>query len=65
MAYLTSLGWLMVLPIALGLLLGRMVDNRLGSGYFWTLVLLLMGLLIAALEAYRAMRAALPRKNHG
>src|SRR5512132_2242615 len=50
MAYLTSVGWLMALPIAAGVLLGRLLDDRLGSGYAWTLALFGVGLLLAAVE---------------
>jgi hypothetical protein len=64
MAYLTSLGWLMALPIALSVLVGRYMDTRLGSGYGWTLALFGVGLMLAVLELYLAMRAALCRKDH-
>jgi hypothetical protein len=64
MVYLTSLGWLMALPIAISVLVGRYVDKRLGSGYGWTLTLFGVGLMLAALEVYVAMRAALQRKDH-
>jgi hypothetical protein len=64
MAYLTSLGWLMALPIAMGVLLGRLVDVRLGSGYSWTLAFLGVGLLVAAVEVYLAMRSSLRKKDH-
>ena len=53
--YLTSLGWMIALPIAAGVLLGRFIDDRLGSGTFWTLALLgagaVHGCLVGALEA--------------
>lgn len=65
MAYLTSLGWLMALPIAMGVLLGRLLDDRLGSGYVWTLALFGVGLLLAAVEVFLAMRSALRTKDHG
>lgn len=65
MVYLTSLGWLMALPIAAGVLLGRFLDNRLGTGDFWTLALLGAGISIAGVEAYLAIRRALQRQNHG
>lgn len=64
MVYLTSVGWLMALPITIGVLVGRSVDKRLGSRYVWTLALLGAGLVLAALEVYLAMRAALQRKDH-
>jgi predicted F0F1-ATPase subunit len=65
MAYLTSLGWMMALPIALGVLLGRYVDRRLESGYRWTLALLGVGLALAVLEIVVAGRTILRRKRHG
>jgi Putative F0F1-ATPase subunit Ca2+/Mg2+ transporter len=65
MAYLTSLGWLMALPIAMGVLLGRMVDDRCGSGYVWTLTLFSVGVVLAAVEVYLAMCRALHKKDHG
>jgi Putative F0F1-ATPase subunit Ca2+/Mg2+ transporter len=65
MAYLTSLGWLMALPMAMGVLLGRMVDDRLGSGYVWTLTLCGVGVVLAAVEVSLAMRRALHKKDHG
>jgi predicted F0F1-ATPase subunit len=64
MGYLTSLGWVMAIPIAGGVLLGRYLDGRLGTGSTWTLLLLMLGMAIAALEAYLAMRVALRRRNH-
>jgi predicted F0F1-ATPase subunit len=64
MAYLTSLGWVMAVPIAGGVLLGRYLDDRLQSGSAWTLALLGAGIGLAGLEAYLAMRLALRRKNH-
>jgi hypothetical protein len=65
MVYLTSLGWLMAVPIAISVLVGRYVDKRLGSGYVWTLAGLGAGLMLAALEVYLAMRATLQRKHRG
>lgn len=57
--YLTSLGWLIALPIAIGVLLGRFVDDRLGSGSYWTLILLGAGIGVAVIEVALAVRAAL------
>ncbi len=31
-----ALGWLIVVPMLLGVALGRWLDNVLGSGIFWT-----------------------------
>jgi predicted F0F1-ATPase subunit len=65
MAYLTSLGWLMALPIAMGVLLGQMVDDRFSSGYVWTLTLFGVGVVLAAVEVYLAMCRVLHKKDHG
>jgi len=62
MAYLTSLGWMMALPIAGGILLGRWADQHFGTGSGWTLGLLCLGLVIACLEVFLGMRAALRRQ---
>ena len=61
MAYLTSLGWMMALPIAGGILLGRWADHQFHTGSAWTLGLLGVGLAIACLETFLGMRAALRR----
>jgi hypothetical protein len=61
MLYLTSLGWLIALPIGLGVLVGHYLDARLGSGSFWTLALLGAGIALAALEAFLAGRRMLRR----
>ena len=64
MVYLTSLGWLIALPIAVSILLGRFLDNHYRTGNFWTLALLGAGVVIAGLELYLAMKRALGRRNH-
>ena len=64
MAYLTSLGWLLALPIAASVLLGRFLDDRLGPGFFWTLVLLGAGIALAGLELYFAIKVGLRRRGH-
>ena len=62
--YLTSLGWMIALPIAAGVLLGRFIDDRLGSGTFWTLALLGAGVVIASLELFMAASSALSKQGH-
>ena len=62
-ARLTSLGWSMALPIALGILLGKWLDSRLESGTFWTLALLSAGLGIAVIEAFRTIQNAIRRQE--
>jgi len=62
MAYLTSLGWLLALPIAAGVLAGHYLDRRLGTGSRWTLALLGAGIALGALEAWLAARRFLRRR---
>ncbi|HXG20732.1 MAG TPA: AtpZ/AtpI family protein [Methylomirabilota bacterium] len=64
MAYLTSLGWLIALPIGLSIVLGRYLDDRLKSEHCWTLTLLGVGIGLAALEVFLAGRRTLWRKPH-
>jgi predicted F0F1-ATPase subunit len=63
MTYLTSLGWLIVLPIGIGVLVGQYIDERLQSGHFWTLTLLGVGIGCAALEVYVAGQRTLRKKD--
>ena len=65
MVYLTSLGWLIALPIGLSVLLGRYLDDRFQSEHFWTLTLLGVGIGLAALEVYLAGQRILRRKFRG
>ena len=52
MAYLTSLGWVLTLPVAAGVLLGAWLDRQLGTAPTMTLSLLGAGIGIAAVQAY-------------
>ncbi len=61
---LTSLGWMIALPIGLGVVAGRVLDEHLGSGTFWTLALLGAGVTIAALELVAAVQSALEQMRH-
>lgn len=65
MAYLTSVGWMMALPIAAGVLLGHTLDRRLGTGTFWTMALLGAGLVLGAWEGFSAARRILRRRKNG
>ena len=37
------LGWIIVVPMLIGVFIGRWIDARFGSGIFWTAPLLLIG----------------------
>jgi F0F1-type ATP synthase assembly protein I len=53
------LGWLIVLPIAAGTLVGRLIDTSLGTEPYATILLLGVGIAVALLEAQRTMSQAL------
>ena len=65
MAYLTSIGWLLAIPIAAGVLVGHYVDVWLGSGTRWTLALLGAGLVVGVTEDWLAGRHSLPGRKGG
>ncbi len=52
-------GWMVSLPGVLGALAGRWLDGRFHSGIFWTLLLLLLGLLLGCGSAWRHVRREL------
>ena len=58
MAYLTSLGWILALPVAGGILLGAWLDRQLGTTPTMTLGLLGAGIIIAAVQAYLVVAEA-------
>lgn len=55
---------MIVLPIAAGVLAGRVVDSALGTDPFATILLLSGGTFLALTEAYRAMTRALRSIRH-
>ena len=55
LAQIGVLGWIIVLPTLLGIALGRWLDQRLGTGIFWTGPLLLLGLIAGCWSAWRWM----------
>jgi F0F1-type ATP synthase assembly protein I len=50
---------MMALPIAAGVLLGRLADDALGTNPYGTLLLIAAGIGVALIEAYRAASQAL------
>ena len=52
----TSLGWDLALPIFLGVLLGHLLDRRLGTGYVFTLGLLLLGIFTGFYNVARSVQ---------
>lgn len=53
-----ALGWMIVVPTVLGVFLGRWVDQRFGTGIFWTGPLLLVGLGIGCWSAWQWMHGS-------
>jgi len=46
------LGWIIVLPVLLGIALGRWLDHTYHTGVFWTAPLLLLGAVIGMRAAW-------------
>ena len=61
--YFTSLGWLLALPIAAGLLLGWFIDSQVGHGHAWTLSLLGAGIGVAVIELALVIQKALEQRD--
>ena len=55
---------MIVLPIAAGILLGRLADSALGTHPYATILLLGAGIAIAVIEAFRTMTGALKAIRH-
>ena len=55
LAMIGSLGWVIVAPILAGIFLGRWLDRIFDSGLFWTLGLLVLGVAIGAVLAWKRM----------
>ncbi|MCR8723806.1 AtpZ/AtpI family protein [Frigidibacter sp. ROC022] len=57
LAQIGVLGWIIVAPTLAGLFLGRWIDNRFGSGIFWTGPGLVLGLCLGGWTAWKWMNA--------
>jgi ATP synthase protein I len=51
-----AVGWMVVLPALIGAAAGRWLDRRNGSGIFWTLSLMMLGLVLGCAGAWRQAR---------
>lgn len=52
------LGWLVVTPTLAGIFVGRLLDQRLQTGIFWTAPLLLLGLAAGCWTAWKWMHTS-------
>jgi ATP synthase protein I len=48
-----SIGWMVIIPVLIGAVLGRWIDHLAHTRVFWTLALLIIGLLIGCSSAWR------------
>jgi len=48
-----AVGWSVVVPMILGVLLGRLMDGKFETTYEWTLGLLVFGLAVGCYNAWR------------
>ena len=53
LAMIGALGWTIVTPILIGIFVGRWLDRQFGSGIFWTLGLLVLGLAFGCTLAWK------------
>ncbi len=53
LGFMGMVGWTLALPILLGALLGRWLDRHLPQPFSWTLVLILFGLVLGAVNVWR------------
>ncbi len=58
LAQIGVLGWIIVVPLLLGVFAGRWLDRTFGTGIFWTAPLLLLGLALGCWSAWKWMNDA-------
>jgi ATP synthase protein I len=49
------LGWIIVAPTLIGLFIGRWLDQKFGTGIFWSAPLLLIGVVVGCWSAWQWM----------
>ena len=52
------LGWIIVTPMLIGVFAGRWIDEKLGSGIFWTAPLLMLGAALGSWSAWKWMKSS-------
>ena len=58
LAQIGVLGWIIVVPMLIGVFAGRWLDQHFGTGLFWTAPLLLAGTALGAWSAWKWMKSA-------
>jgi ATP synthase protein I len=55
LAWIGVLGWLVVVPMLIGIFVGRWLDKIWGMGIFWTVSLLFLGVVAGCALAWQRM----------
>ncbi len=58
LAQIGVLGWIIVVPMLIGVFAGRWLDRTFNSGLFWTGPLLMLGLALGCWSAWKWMKSA-------
>jgi ATP synthase protein I len=58
LAQIGVLGWIIVIPMLIGVFIGRWLDQKFHSGLFWTAPLLLLGAVLGCWSAWKWMQSA-------
>jgi ATP synthase protein I len=56
LAQIGVLGWIIVVPILIGIFAGRWLDRTFGSGLFYTAPLLMLGAVLGCWSAWKWMK---------
>jgi ATP synthase protein I len=57
LAQIGVLGWIIVVPMLIGVFIGRWLDQKFASGVFWTAPLLLLGAVLGCWSAWKWMQS--------
>jgi len=57
LAQIGVLGWIIVTPTLMGLFTGRWLDQKAGSGIFWSAPLLMLGLILGCWSAWKWVKS--------
>jgi ATP synthase protein I len=58
LAQIGVLGWIIVVPMLIGVFAGRWLDQKFDSGLFWTAPLLMLGLGLGCWSAWKWVKRA-------
>ena len=58
LAQIGVLGWIIVVPMLIGIFAGRWLDRMFGTGLFWTAPFLLLGAVLGFWSAWKWMQTA-------